>query len=153
MCDAYEAKDANLEYPITCVFSYKEVRPKSGDSLFNLDVKPAKILPVEKHQWYELLVDFLRESFYWKSSDVSFHEAKELIQYFAFDSHYITADNVSRLLSTYSLSIFFWPGIELTNWPILNLIFSRSLGISSYWGLVFYWVSNFCIFQLYDFEI
>ena len=90
MSDSYEAKYPNLKYPVSSVLSHKEVCPESCDSLFDLDVEPAEVLPVQEHKRDQLLVDLLWESLNWKPGDVCFHEAEELIQNFAFHANHLT---------------------------------------------------------------
>ena len=89
MSDPYEAEHPYLEYPVSSVLPHEEVCPEGCNSLFDLDVEPAEVLPVQEHKRDQLLVDLLWESLNWKPGDVCFHEAEELVEHFAFDSHYI----------------------------------------------------------------
>ena len=79
MSDPYEAENPYLKYPVSSVLPHKEVCPQGCNSLLDLDVEPTEVLPIQKHERDQLLVDFLWESLNWKSSDVCFHEAKELV--------------------------------------------------------------------------
>ena len=65
------------------------------------------MMPLKQHKGNKLFIYFLGESFYWKSCNVCFHEAKELVEHFTFDSHYVAMEIDYKNYLTYSLSIFF----------------------------------------------
>ena len=62
MSDPYEAENSYLKYPISSVLPDEEVCSQGCNSLFDLDVEPAEVLPVQEHKRDQLLVDLLWES-------------------------------------------------------------------------------------------
>ena len=49
MSDPDEAEHPYLEYPVSSVLPHEEVCPEGCNSLFDLDVEPAEVLPVQEH--------------------------------------------------------------------------------------------------------
>ena len=90
MRDTDQAKDSDLEYAITCIFTHKYVHSEGRYTSFYLNIEPDQVLSIQEHQRYKLLVDVLWKRFEGQSSYVRFHESEELIQNFSFHSNDVT---------------------------------------------------------------
>lgn len=91
MGDTDEAHHSDFEDTIACVFTNEDVQSQRGYSPLDLDVYPDEVLSIEQHQRDQLFVDVLGKGLEGETSDVSLHEAKELVQHFALDSDHLTS--------------------------------------------------------------
>ena len=75
--DSNEAKESHFKDIVARIDTNEEVGSQRGDPVFNLKVEPAEILPFQKHQGGQLLVNFLRESLDGQLRHISLDETQE----------------------------------------------------------------------------
>jgi len=59
VCDSNQAQETHFVDIVACIDSHKKVGSKCGNSLVNLNVKPAQIHAFQQNQAAKLLVDLL----------------------------------------------------------------------------------------------